>query len=422
MNLALLNRMLHLSLVMLFALMLAPAAWAQEQPPSIPQDAPDLADRIGTSDAIAAERMKDRDSLDSVIAFVRSNPNSFADSYVEFEADGVTLTVLVARANDAAVDQMHALAGQTRQGAHVRVLTVEHSHRDLSQIQDELNQLFFDDSLGFRATGVAIDVRTNRVELSVADHVEIASNWVAKRYGEAVFVIEGELIDVACTHAISCFPMRGGIEMYGYVNGQAKSLCTWGLGARNANGNKFLVTAGHCEEYPSQSNMLFEHTSTSLGYGGMNSKDGPLCNWTDSLLIPTGTVSYERNKIRQSSTSDLYAITATKAYSGMTVGDPVKWVGSQSWPYHSGDINNLDVTYPDNDCFQGVTNTVRVYSTGTKRVTAFGDSGGPVYWSGNIFGTIARGQDTGSNKMMAFSLAEETENALNITFCHSATC
>jgi hypothetical protein len=388
----------------------------------ISHDATALADRVETSIAIAAERIKDRDSLDQVVVFVRANPVTFADSYVRFEAERVTLTVLVARGNDPAVDQMHALADEARAGTLVNVVPVERSHRDLRQIQDELSQLFFDDSLGFRPTSVAIDIRTNRVELSVADDVDVASSWVESRYGDAVFVSKGELTDVACTAAFSCFPMRGGIEILGYVNGDAEQLCTWGLGARASNGNKFVVTAGHCEGYPSQSDMLFKHTSTVLGYGGMNSKDGYNCNWTDSLRIPTGALSYERNKIRESSSWDLYPVTATKAYSGMTVGDPVKWVGSQSWPYHTGDIENLDVTYPDNDCFQGVTNAVRVFSTGTKRTTEPGDSGGPVYWGGKIFGTITKGNDSGPNKMMAFSLAEETEEALNITFCHSAGC
>lgn len=94
-----------------------------------------------------------------------------------------------------------------------------------------------------------IDVIANRIRVNVPDpfdpDVQQLLGDVRALYGPSLRVVVDAAVAVAaaCTRFQCPPPLRGGIEI---ANARTGGLCSAGFNVKNAEGTKFLLTAGHC--------------------------------------------------------------------------------------------------------------------------------------------------------------------------------
>jgi hypothetical protein len=133
---------------------------------------------------------------------------------------------------------------------------------------------------------IGIYNRDNVLEVEVFD-IESAMAVVAP-YGDAVRLVkvdEPMRMGVACNHRQHCTPVRAGVE----IDNNSSQICTMGPIGRRPNGNKVIVTSGHCSKvanpYPN-----WHQNNNMIGFANKNALfDAPIGSTVDAQRIKITT-------------------------------------------------------------------------------------------------------------------------------------
>lgn len=271
-----------------------------------------------------------------------------------------------------------------------RIGTVMHSYRDLSDLMEALSAA--SDELvegGIPITGVALNVRSNTIRVSLDPLTEKAKAYLLDRYGGPM-IFDDEPVAEADSGCISgCLPLKGGIG----IAPQDKPLryCTSGYMARRADTDPDklqFVTAGHCVEFGSPYGPWL-HGSTSVGNsptGGGNymetyfdHSDGDV----GLVTVSTSQIPTIKNEMLVGyNPTVIYRVQAAPSWSEQPEGMDVCRMGRTTGGPQCGHITDESESKRSIVKLNGVIvgnwwiDFTKVYS----RDADLGDSGGPIYY------------------------------------------
>lgn len=258
---------------------------------------------------------------------------------------------------------------------------VEYSLSELLAAQDELSTKLRGKSL---STGNWVDISANlvRVEASPGNRAEvaaIASTVVSSRSGGRDMRLPA-LVAVSENPA----PPSAKTELYGGLTGvitadpSSPFGCTSGLTVRNVSTNRIL-TAGHCPG-AAISYLGVSTTHHSSKYSGSH----------DWMLRTIPSPHTAVPKIKDSSSSVRW-VTGTRSRSSTVIGETLCKYGKTTG-YTCGVVSSK--TYTPSWVKNATATFIKVDKvSGTGKIVADHDSGGPVFFGGNAYGIISGGSD-----------------------------
>jgi hypothetical protein len=377
----------------------------------------------------ARARIARQDVDDRVLASVTRTAPSFGGAYVAQETDGA-LVVQLASPGDA--PQVFRAAAANGVAGSVRVEIVRRSERELTTL---VNAIY--DKIALRPDAAALTMAPNpksgTVELFVpqdgpAGQAAIVDE-VVRAFGSdiTVTVVQGAgPVHTACTISTCNPPLRGGIKIGSSAGPSGyRQQCTSGFNLKDAYGNKFLLTAGHClagedpyhipgSTWVSRMEDNIEHTignSYDLVFGRRgDGKYGDLGIITISNSSSTGW--NPRNWVFVAPSSGAYPTTLNAQYpiTSTATTRPAK----DSYVCHTGSkltsgtggtacgkITHPTYYWPGPDGYQ--LDQVRAAMT-----TCEGDSGGPVYIGNKAHGIVSASESAilapGANQCYVYAI------------------
>ena len=321
----------------------------------------------------------------------------------------------------------HAIASAMPDNVPFEWQQVKYNYATLEAIQLELIDLGNTIVGASRFSSISVDVPGNRVVVAFPAADPELQAQISAKYGEPVeFVIEPPGEAVSCNDTndpeggsrYNCTYWRGGI-MLQKIKGDNGAKCTMTMWAKKNSTTKGIVSAGHCgNANPSDPYHKFWHNSVLVGTESINSTrgNGLLGNLyrSDSLFIPTTQAGVSYNKIYETPSSKAYSITSDKSWVQQIVGD---WVCK-----HGVGTDWLGLGF-GRDCGT-ITNYSTIWNANGRNVPVKagsmnllgGDSGAPMAYKGHLFGLgVANGPSR-------WSITDDVEADLGVTFCMTATC
>jgi hypothetical protein len=199
-------------------------------------------------------RLAVQEQLDPLVKALGREPSS-AGVYIDQKDGGA---VVVSYVGDKTAVQSKVEASALR-GATIRYRQVAHSVRDLKAIAADVQaRPWIWRAAGANSVKTNVDVVANKVSVEIFDPTNQGQQALKSAYGDvlevtaganpiAVSYNDGVPAPIGCNPAQCRAPMPsaifGGIAIFPTPSG---GRCTSGYWARNAAGNKYLVTAGHC--------------------------------------------------------------------------------------------------------------------------------------------------------------------------------
>lgn len=262
-------------------------------------------------------------------------------------------------------------------GLNVEPQLVQRSFAELERQADAVRK----EKLGEIARqNVGIDVRTNQVQVAVPARRLAELQEEAKRLG--VILVEDSGIeteeDAGCTSRNACdWTVRAGSMLW---RGSDGNQCSVGFTARNASGQRFTLTAGHCS------------SGNGVTWGTAGKSIGPMSVSLDFGSVDAAVISITNSWFTGDTGGEIYHHSA----SGKSV--PVKGVAPTLSYIWAGETVCLaaNFTQPSGSNFCGVIGTNSdPNKRGLVRVNGFdacgGDSGGGWYWLTSSGNRIAYG-------------------------------
>lgn len=374
-----------ISLVALVALTLAsPVGASQETPlvsPAGPDEAPApppdvrgastpaayLAEAYGLSAEEAGRHlalMPDKRRLALQARALRGFAGFWTD-----HADGGTIHVAVTQAPE----QVAQLLASTFESAELlRVHAYPHSFAYLKEVYETVEQdrSTLGEELATRFYGSYILESANLVKVFVDSNVESVQAALDERFGAGVTSVEIGTASVAeCRGSrrardLCPSPYRGGVTMQNITR---PGLCTQGYNARNAIGNFYVLTAGHCGAVGD----VFSHNFQDVGYVA-GRRDGP-DGRTDVMRILETNGNYSSNSrwLVDETTSDAFQVRDRALIGEYSAGDVVCISGIMTLK-NCGEITSISGS-------GGGENTRNTNQLVTRICREAGDSGAPIY-------------------------------------------
>ena len=264
-----------------------------------------------------------------------------------------------------------------RLGLTVQPTLVQRSFTELERHADAVRN----EKLGEIADqNVGIDVRSNQVQVAVPAERRAELEEEARRLGVALIDDEGIKTeeDAGCTSRNACdWTVRAGSMLW---RGNDGNQCSVGFTTRNASGQRFTLTAGHCS------------SGNGVTWGTAGQSIGPMSVSFDVGSIDAAAISITNSWFTGDIGGEIYHHGA----SGKSV--PVKGVAPTLSYIWSGETVCLaaNFTQPSGSNFCGVIGTNSdPNKRGLVRVNGFdacgGDSGGGWYWLTSSGNRIAYG-------------------------------
>ena len=234
-----------------------------------------------------------------------------------------------------------------------------------------------------RAAGgnVGVDVTSNEVVVAVPSDRKAALASTASGRGARLVSASSKApeLDADCTARDTCdWTLRAGIVMWRGTTTSNTPWCSVGFTGRNANGTRFVLTAGHCT------------TGIGVNWGTWNQNIGPMGNAVDSGVVDTSAIQVTNSWFTGDSGGQIYVnpgiggccdlngVAPTVGY--MVQGETVCLSANFTQPTVNG--NSCGVLGTNSDA--GVRGMARVDGLDA----CGGDSGGGWYWlssSGNRY-------------------------------------
>lgn len=348
------------------------------------RDAALAAEQSGESKALLAERFREQQKMDGVIAQLQAR---YGDAFAGLYWQDSQVVVQFKSAIPASFQQLFAGTG-----ARVRAEVVKYSSRELERLEADL--VGYLKASGFEEYLVALEPSTQRLVATI----NIAG---VARPPSPEALLAGEPRSLLHT-TVSIDLINGPVStnmIVGVVGGQRVGsvgdfLCTSGFSVY-AGGTKGTGTAGHCTPAPT----LYWDVITGEQYN-LQYRNGYIGSWGDfQWLTTSGTV---RDDFYAGSA--LYDVSAVRAT--FSVGDGVFWYGQAS-----------HAVYYSTVAFTGLTISGRGHLVCTQSAfgTTGGDSGGPVYMGNSAMGYITLTAVINGVKRMCFSEATYIDEALGVS-------
>jgi hypothetical protein len=345
--------------------LVAPTGVATAGPPTGEPAAAAPADRSALLDTAAGE---------SVTAGGRQ-PDTYGGTWVD-RTNGVVNVGVTSPAADRA-----ALAGSTAPDL-VRLVPVVRTWAELGAVRDRVLR----DASGLRAAG--IDLRafypkasTNRVVLEVDGLTAAQASLLSRRYGAAavtVTPVTDKEVTLAYDRLNDNSPWNGG----DFITSRYEGTCTSGPpGYRQADGRKFIITAGHCFPASRAVYNLRNVPAPEVGGGGRVGtvvyNDFPTYGGLDAAIIDTEAYGGSSPLAWRSDT-----VTAAQQ-SWVNPAENTKVCSSGAYEL---EVCNATVTDVDMCYWIADEDDVETYHCHISRAVNYntvlagsGDSGGPVY-------------------------------------------
>ncbi len=262
----------------------------------------------------------------------------------------------------------NAILGMAPDSAEVHVTRVDYRMSELEAVKDEITR----DMLKLINDGLPIamvdaNAEANRVIVYLTEPQEEAMTDLRARYGPTVITGRGAAGYPDCANRGDCRdPLRGGIRIFAADGGR----CTAAFQAKKANGDRVMITAGHCLNEHGGSGVSWTHSNNQFGVSQGNSLSG------SSVVADIGWIKIDGNEdtdpadrfFRDSDHKNV-AFGGLQPNSQQVEGDPVCRSGENSG-WDCGVIKNTGVSKPNGE---GQTITkVWTWSRDSKE----GDSGG----------------------------------------------
>ena len=284
----------------------------------------------GISFEEALDRHNLRQAMEPAIEFIRDRPTDFGRLSLDDSGGQWRLHIYVVGDN-VHRDTIEALLPPS---APFEWTSVRYSWAQLEDTRMAVRVLAND--LGRLAFNyIRTDVRQNRVIASLRlGESELASSLRATYEPDLLEVVLEEPTGrpVACTSTgdpdggsrYNCTPFRGGIELQTIKNSHSQR-CTMTLWAKQPNGIKHIITAGHCPGKTWHNGILVVDCS-QWGSVCKNTIDiyqsGGSPN-SDARRMPNDSQSSNFNKIYHSELSKAHPMTSKIGWNGQETGDPV---------------------------------------------------------------------------------------------------
>lgn len=227
---------------------------------------------------------------------------------------------------------------------------------DLTATKDEITRdmlSLIDD--GLPITMVDASASDNRVIVSLADRRDGDHEFLRERYGPAVVVELGaQGVPDACNGPSpygrgNCRQMKGGLR----IEPASGADCSSAFQATKANGDRVIITAGHCLQYHGGSGKPWYHNDDRFGISQGNSLSDPpsATHFTADIgwiKIDASEDISPANQWFANSSADIRSITGVRSNFGQVEGDPVCRSGEQSY-FDCGVIKADDVSKPNGE-------------------------------------------------------------------------
>jgi hypothetical protein len=143
--------------------------------------------------------------------------------------------------------------------------SVLRTYAELQSIADAVRPDASSPAIGVGVTGTEIDVATNTVIVYTNSDVTQLINRAKSRYADTIQIRKGD-IGVDLSRTDDNLPFRGGDYISANVNlGPSSTRCTTGFSIRNAYGQDYMLTAGHCFEAGSIPGYRFSNGYRPMG-------------------------------------------------------------------------------------------------------------------------------------------------------------
>jgi len=320
---------------------------------------------------------------------------------------------------------------------------VKYSYGELESAASEVAQLLSTkDQSGF--WGYAIDVVQNRVVVNVVPGSAVASTAALLPVAPDIFVVEPTEppSQIGCNDdgdhwngsRYNCTPLRGGDDIWPFQNGTGDYRCTSTLHAKTPNGNKFMITAGHCGDHLAGPNGTAQ-PKLWTNYGQdllVNCNTATTCRNTADGFHNDATISSDSRRFPRSQSSGLnkiylnnqthsYAVTSDVYWTNQNVNDVICKSGVGPTPIENdcGEILYYDAVINLFGAQGGPLIPVKVGDV----QTLGGDSGAPILsWApyNELYGLAVVNQ---INPVRTWwSTPTDIEFDLNVVFCLTDTC
>lgn len=160
-------------------------------------------------------------------------------------------------------EHRRVIASRTPEGLDITVSRVDNRMADLEDLKAHITRDMWpliDE--GFPITMVDANARANRVIVYLEEVKGDAEAELVRRYGNDVMVERGSRgVEDACNSRDDCAnPIKGGLRIAG--SGETW-YCTSAFQAEKANGDRVLVTAGHCLDDANGSGQVWKYNGGS---------------------------------------------------------------------------------------------------------------------------------------------------------------
>lgn len=376
-------------------------------------------------------RIRSRTQQRDAVAYARSQPD-FGGLWFDQRDRG---TAHYTFTSDVA-EHRREIASLTPEGLDITVSRVDNRMSDLENLKDEVTRdmwQLIDE--GFSITMVDANARVNRVIVYLEEVKGDSEAALVRRYGGAVMVERGTRgVEDACNNRDDCAnPIKGGLRI---TPSGGSGYCTSAFQAEKGNGDRVLITAGHCLEETGGSGVVWKyHLGSRFGVSQGNSID---VEGDNTVLADLGWIKIDADEDKTpadqfyQASNDVKSFDSKVSNGDQDEGDVVcRSGGASGWD--CGEIINDGVSVPrPNGEGQTITN-VWVWgqdSTG-------GDSGGTMVMS-YLFGGhllwLAAGVHvhsspdscTGDSCQSWYSTADQVESSavtgINMTICLTSNC
>lgn len=157
-------------------------------------------------------------------------------------------------------------------GADIHVTRVDYRMRELEAVKDEItgDMLKLVDH-GLPIAMVDANAVADRVIVYLTEERDGAQAELRARYGPTVITSLGAAGHPDCADRDDCRdPLRGGIRVFAATGGR----CTSAFQAKKANGDRVMITAGHCLNETGGSGVSWTHNNNQFGVSQGNTLSG----------------------------------------------------------------------------------------------------------------------------------------------------
>lgn len=311
-------------------------------------------------------RVRNRSRQNDAVEYAKDRP-SFGGLWFDQRNGGAahyTFTANVA-------EHREAILAMAPDAADVHVSQADYRMSELESVKDEISRDM--QALIKAAMPIAMidaNAERNRVIVYLAEQTDGAAELLRDRYGPSVVVERGSrgFPDVCNSRGDCRNPLKGGLRI---VSAPTAFQCTSAFQAKKANGDRVMITAGHCiNEASAAGSTSWRHNGNQFGVANGDTLDSSSVEADIGWIKIDGSEDVTpADQFLGEGASDIKSFGGQQPNSQQNEGDPICRSGEQS-DWDCGVIKNDDVSKPNGEGQQ--INSVWTWS----KDSTDGDSGG----------------------------------------------